>query len=114
MELRVSEQDVCDFCSLKPEWRYPAKSFVFEDGSPLPPESVGDWLACDVCAALIESGEWEELAKRGLGTKMIKELILPLLGRTATLETIRRMHQGFRRNRTGRVRLHEGQEEKRA
>jgi len=55
----------CDFCnSSNIAWRYPASSFPITQGNEH--ISKGAWDACDICYMLIESGDWEELAKRSL------------------------------------------------
>ncbi len=65
---------ICDFCS-SPEvlWRYPARDFTIREPAELQAllgrlESVAEWLACAVCARLIEAGDRDALARRALET----------------------------------------------
>jgi hypothetical protein len=61
---------ICDFCSSPaPAWRYPADSFLDQ----LRGRSVGDWLACDECHGLIESGDRPALAQRSLLTHVVRK-----------------------------------------
>lgn len=58
---------ICDFCSGAPVTAcYHAKSFVAHSFSTeqLTQESVGNWAACDICAALIDAGLWDDLVTR--------------------------------------------------
>jgi len=82
----------CDFCSSPaPAWNYPAESFK----DPLGSQSIGDWLACEECHALIEAGNYEGLARRALAA----------LGHADHLEWsmayCRDLYRMFRENRTG-------------
>ena len=56
----------CDFCSAHPVWDYPAESFSSEamPGT----ASDGGWTACEICSAMIEAGEWSNLAIRSVDT----------------------------------------------
>lgn len=52
----------CDFCYADyPEYVLPVKSFTAITGMA---ESVGDWAACEMCARLIESNQWNALQTR--------------------------------------------------
>lgn len=104
MKAQLYEKPVCDFCSSAPSWRYPAKDFRMEgDGKP-PAVSQGDWLACDECAALIESNDREALRQRGLKTPM-GEMLVGVVGQKQALSEVRQIHERFFKNRSGRVRM---------
>lgn len=56
----------CDFCNADhPAWRLPARDFTL----PAVPNhgSMGDWAACDKCAALIRADNWEALVDQSAG-----------------------------------------------
>ena len=58
---------ICDFCSApSPEHRIQVRSFVVDDVVPVTHgmTSVGDFLACNVCFHIIESGDREGLITR--------------------------------------------------
>ena len=86
----------CDFCSAPdPPWCYPAEQFE------VPAAlwgSVGAWSACEDCSALIDTGDYARLAKRGLASygpipdhKM----------RRVALVHVRQLHRQFMRARNG-------------
>jgi hypothetical protein len=53
----------CDFCSAaNPMWEYAADSFFDLCGS----RSLGAWLACDDCHAVIEAGDREGMVTRAM------------------------------------------------
>lgn len=53
---------ICDFCNAPhPPWAYPATD-ARVPGTPL--RAIGHWLACDICAALIDAGDKPGLAAR--------------------------------------------------
>ena len=56
---------ICDFCS-EPNvvCGYPAQNFVAYTVAGVVGQSVGDWAACTVCHALIESGDRSGLLER--------------------------------------------------
>ena len=65
---------MCDFCS-EPNvvWRYPAQNFVAYAVADVVGQSVGDWAACTVCHALIESGDHCGLLDRSVRRLLEKE-----------------------------------------
>ena len=65
---------MCDFCS-EPNvvWRYPAQNFVAYAVAGVVGQSVGDWAACTVCHALIESGDHCGLLDRSVRQLLEKE-----------------------------------------
>ena len=88
---------ICDFCSApepNPSWQYPARSFKDHFGS----QSVGDWIACDVCHQLIEAGDRDGLAARVMLTPTFRAFRLDPV---ASKEYARRLHDGFFENRMG-------------
>lgn len=91
----------CDFCSaLRPVWRYPARNFVAYRVSYVAGESVGDWIACDGCHALIEGSDLPALAQRSLENLLAKH---PEARAAADIlfNELRDLHQQFFRNRLG-------------
>jgi len=92
-----SGHSLCDFCSSPaPSWRYPAATFADLVGS----RSVEDWLACDECHTLIESGDRMGLGQRSL-TAPDLQIAITLLGRESALEYCRDLHDRFYRARRG-------------
>lgn len=86
---------VCDFCSSPaPAWRYPAESFP----DLLLGRSVGDWLACDECHALIEAGDRNGLTKRSMLTPAVRQgHVEPEIARWFSTD----LHRRFFLHRTG-------------
>ena len=100
-EVRMSDKPVCDFCSSgDPRWEYPASDFPVDDHAPRV-ASVGAWLACAECAALIEQEQWPALAKRGLQTPTARMLKRAGVNSDNVLKAVARIHQTFRHNRQG-------------
>ncbi len=95
-----TEETRCDVCSAPhPTWEYPAADFAV-----LPVSiSVGSWLVCDSCAALIERRDPEGLAVRAVDALIASN---PELGpqREWCLQMARQIHADFWRARTGSVR----------
>jgi hypothetical protein len=92
---------ICDFCSVPHvAWRYPAHTFAAYVVAGIVGESVGDWAACPTCHALIENGQYVELAERSLQTLIDKHPDM----RSAEIELrkqIRSFHTIFFTNRIG-------------
>jgi hypothetical protein len=96
----------CDFCSAvltDRAWECPARDFDYPElrvpiGSPAPVigGSIGGWLACEKCAALVRDGRREELAVRAA-----KVNVRGLLPWRLVLAEIRQLHDQFWENRTG-------------
>jgi hypothetical protein len=105
MEIRAYPYDVCDFCSSdKPAWEYPAADcIVSPPEDPVPHQSIGGWLACDECAALIQRNEWTKLARRSLDLVPSGKEAIALMGEEAVMNSITRGHRMFRANRSGKV-----------
>lgn len=93
------KDEICDFCS-DPSvvTGYTCGDFEAE-GIP-GAHSVGGWVACAPCKTLIDSEQWEELAKRGAESIARKHPHLLSLGRAHLLEVTRRIHNQFRNSRT--------------
>ncbi len=88
---------VCDFCSSPaPAWRYPADTFHDLFGS----RSVEDWLACEACHRLIQSGDRSALARRSLDAPGVR-MAVGVLGRVLALDYCRDLHARFWRARRG-------------
>jgi hypothetical protein len=109
MELRAYPYDVCDFCSSdKPTWDYPAEDCIISPaGDPTPQHSIGGWLACDECAALIQRNEWTKLARRSLSLVSTAREAVAVMGEEAALASITQGHRIFRANRSGKVQPYE-------
>jgi hypothetical protein len=53
----------CDFCSGDgPHWALPVADFTRRGDDDEEQASIGDWFACDLCAALIREGRWNDMA----------------------------------------------------
>lgn len=70
---------VCDLCSdPNPVHRYPCEDHIAVPFTPVAPgeeiagASRGDWLACQSCAELIDSGDLKGLANRSLANLLAK------------------------------------------
>jgi hypothetical protein len=52
--------EACDFCGgSNPVWEYPCRDFRLPSGN-----SLGAWVACEVCSDLIEKVDWEGVFSR--------------------------------------------------
>lgn len=100
VEVRVSEEDVCDFCSApKPTRYFNCPDFTMDKAKPefaLPEyRSKGEWAACSPCGTLIDAGNWDGLLNRALDSLSKKYSSMP---RRILANTIRRSHDLFREN----------------
>jgi hypothetical protein len=92
---------ICDFCSEQPvTWSYPARSFVAYVVGAIESESVGDWACCDVCHALIESGDADALAERAIETLSVRHPETRPV-REELLREMKVLHRFFFDNRLG-------------
>jgi len=83
-----------------PAWRYPARSFVAYCAPNLAGESVGDWAACDLFHALIESDDRSGLAQRSLDELILKHP--EAIAAAAVLhKDLAELHQQFFAHRSG-------------
>ncbi len=90
---------LCDFCSsIAPAWRYPAIAFTDCFGS----RSLEDWLACDVCHALIVAVDRDALARRFLTTRAGRRSEL-VMGPAAAFSYCRDLHDRFWLARRGQA-----------
>lgn len=67
----VKPSAMCDFCSVTaPAWLYPAGDVVSVLSVGGVPDTVhdvsGPWMACEECHMLVQKGDREALAKRGV------------------------------------------------
>jgi hypothetical protein len=98
-EFRVAPEAVCDFCSDP----HPVKTFEAEDDflmasstASLPEmHSKGGWMACQPCAAMIESERWEDLLDRAAKAMTAKHALPAALVK----HEIKRSHNLFRAHR---------------
>ena len=94
-------QPVCDFCSTpSPAWRYPARSFITAPNEPLVEDTLGDWVACDECYRLIESGNAAALAVRSADAMVLAEPKM-LASYDWVKDQMTELHAQFFANRTG-------------
>jgi hypothetical protein len=55
---------MCDFCLQEnARWSLPVEDYATSDGTG---ENVGDWAACDECAALLSTHDWDKLTARAV------------------------------------------------
>lgn len=94
---------VCDFCSRpNPSWAFGCRDFKEPaiPGINLGQQSIGEWAACEACAAMIRQGRWWQL-----GTRCLDSMIRThpeLAGHRDTIRVyLRKLHDRFRANRTG-------------
>jgi len=93
---------ICDFCTAPdPVWRYYAETYVVER---LQVRSLSEWLACDECAKLIETNQWNRLAKRSLQYCPHAKLLIAIAGHEQALAEVVSLHREFNAHRTPRQR----------
>lgn len=104
---------ICDFCS-SPDvrWRYHCESFTLlihmlhangEDDISFPWESIGDWGACETCAAFIEADDWDKLAAHSMATSQAFQLLEKLTAKGEVLKATKTLHENFRIRKEDRV-----------
>jgi hypothetical protein len=75
----VSEvnRDSCDFCRTVPTFRgYSCENFSL-NGVPIFSQPSGMWMACEICAELVNAGEWSALAERAYQSFAQKHGVAP-------------------------------------
>lgn len=92
---------VCDFCLAdRAEWVLPAKIFTAPVIGHL---SAEDWMACDICAELIEKDQWNRLTQRAV--TYIVQRHPELATETAEVQTsVKAQYRMLRKNITGGLR----------
>jgi hypothetical protein len=99
--VRVDEVQLvvrCDFChDLDPTWLQPARDYATVGSH----RSSGGWLACDVCADLINRGVWSGLTNRCANTYVDRHPDDELV---AVREAIGQVHRQLRRHLDGPIR----------
>ena len=95
VEVRVSEEPVCDFCS---EPKYARRShcadFSMDHSAGFPElRSKGDWLACSVCGNLIDAENWIGLLQRAVDKLSVKYNTVP---RRILADGVKRSHDLFK------------------
>lgn len=63
------ELALCDFCNSRPvTWYVEAEAFTLggDRGQPMPMRSAADWMACEPCGTLIQTGDRAGLLRRTL------------------------------------------------
>jgi hypothetical protein len=96
---------ICDFCSSPNITRsYECQSFdvvtVVPKAGPFRETSVGSWAACDECAFLIDTEQWEKLIDRSIAT--LDFVPQSLEERGLLRDFLRKLHKGFRDSRIER------------
>lgn len=97
-ELRASDEPICDFCSTpNPTRHFICRDFPM-DKSPGMPElrSLGEWIACSACGALIDAGNWNGLLMRAVDR--LSEKYAGMMPRRILTDTVKRSHDLFREN----------------
>ena len=96
--MNISGELHCDFCSSPDIVKdYPCVSFVAIKIPAITATSEGKWVACAVCAALVDHNKWEELAVRSLQTSGHEDS--PAAMKALLLDFIRVLHRQFREGR---------------
>lgn len=93
-EVRMSEQNICDFCS-EPKWarRFQCTDFPMDESPGFPRlVSKSDWLACSTCASLIDAGNWNGLLLRAVD-RFAQKYPMP---RRILTDRIKQLHDQFR------------------
>lgn len=88
---------MCDFCLAEgARWALPVEDYLASESG----ENVGDWAACDVCADLIRSNDWNELT-----TRAVKAMQDRHHGAAPPRKAFNLMYQQLRQHIIGEVRL---------
>lgn len=94
---------LCDFCT-EPNagWVLPVEDFTIDPGLEALPAhtSVGDWQCCAGCAALLERGDWNGLARRALAAAKVEDHL-----EDPELAVFEAIHHTVREHVTGPVRI---------
>jgi hypothetical protein len=92
---------VCDFCAdEKVVKSYPVKDFVVSITPEAVITSAGAWAACQICADLIDAGNWRLLLRRSVLTFVEKQpRLAELIGLPELRKEIEQVHINFRANR---------------
>lgn len=94
MEIRASDEIICDFCSMpNPTRRFACPDFSM-DQNPPPLVSKGDWTACSVCGSLIDAQNWNGLLLRAVDR--LSDKYGPYMPKRILADTIKRSHDLFR------------------
>jgi hypothetical protein len=75
----VSEvnRDSCDFCRAMPTARgYACETFSL-NGVPIFSQASGMWMTCQMCAELVNAGDWSALAERAYQSFAQKHGVAP-------------------------------------
>jgi hypothetical protein len=67
--------------------------------------SQGGWAACEECSALVEAGEWDALAQRGVDTSPSLRILRDHYIDGEVKKAILGLHVEFRHNRMTETRI---------
>lgn len=91
----------CDFCSMDyPTFTLPARTFGLDRGY----RSVGDWAACDGCAAHIGINDWKGLLRRCMASRAARGQDTD----EATAAAYKAVWRSLRKHVSGALYRHEG------
>jgi len=95
VEMRMSEQPICDFCSAEnPARVFHTPEFTMDKTPGLPESrSRGGWAACSACGTLIDAENWIGLQQRAVNRLSEKYSGIP---RRILADTVKRSHDLFR------------------
>jgi hypothetical protein len=95
MTVAIESQGICDFCSSRDvAWTYPARNISLED---INATSMGAWLACNACHALVERGDRGALVERAFTAPLLQALAED----ARSIAFVQRLQAGFFANRLG-------------
>lgn len=62
---RLPDGPMCDFCGLLPLYRFPTRNFTYSIIGKPAVDYFG-WDACESCAKMVDSRDWDRLVVRGV------------------------------------------------
>lgn len=96
------QNPVCDFCSTpNPTHSFGCESFTYVISGVPDRGSQDSWLACDICAEMVLSGDWLALAARNIDLTPSGETLVKLAGINEATRIIMELQAQFRKHATG-------------
>ena len=98
------ETMVCDFCGGEPvKMEYPCRAFWMIDTPAETQQSIGAWMACDVCTTMIEDDNFSGLTDRAIieHTRNDATLTSSIEAQVLLDLSLRPLHLTFREQRVG-------------
>jgi hypothetical protein len=91
---------MCDFClDENARWSLPVEDYTSSPNG----QNVGDWAACDVCAELLRTNDWDKLTSRAMTAMRKRHLGQP--SPAPSRKAFEFLYQQLRQHIIGEVRL---------